>query len=239
MRSNGKAIKTAIKRIQIGFIFVISCTPLLAVAEMSTVPIPSGVKSVLVGEKIIQNGLPLEIQGFNSALTPEAIVNFYKSEWAQGVQADQPGYIENNFSDWLVISRLEGNKNTLIQVKKSVNGGSEGFISVSEPFATKKPNKLARTFPKMGGSQLISTTESDDIGKTATTLIFQNTFSVKSNVNYYKSNMQSKGWSLNYAVNQGANATLLFAKGNAQCDIAINKNDAGQTTIFANIVSSQ
>jgi len=218
-------------------IIILSYIPLVALASGSQVPVPSGVKLVWVADNIIQNGLPLEVQSFHSTLSPEAILSFYQSEWAQSSQPDQPGYIENNVSDWRVISRLEGNKNTVIQVKESVNGGAEGFISVSEPFATKKPNKIAKNFPKMGGSDLISVTESVDSGKGATTIIFQNTFSVASNLEYYKSSMASKGWSLNHSVDQGATAIMLFARKGAKCEIAISKVGSGRTTIFANVVT--
>lgn len=208
-----------------------------SLANAASIPAPIGTKLVWVAEKIIQNGLPLEIHSFNSELTNEGVLDFYRSEWAQSSHPEQPGYIENNVGEWRVISRLEGNKNTVVQVKNSAAGGAEGFISVSEPFATKRENKLAKNFPKMGGSKLISVTESDDSGKNATTIIYQNNFSVVSNFEYYKSAMGLSGWSLSHSFSQADTATLLFARQDAQSEVVISKGDSERVTIFANITT--
>lgn len=216
---------------------IILCLSNSVFAESWNVPVPDGVKSVWVGENMIQNGVPVKVQSFSTDMPASQIISFYKNEWAQAVESGQPGFIENQVGDWSVISRLENKTNTVIQVKKGSNGGTEGFISVSEPFATPRLSKIMKQFPKMGGTDLISATESKDFDKKATTMIFQNSFSVESNVSYYKSNMHSSGWTLNHSSAQDGTAIMLFSKKNIKSEIAINKSGSGRTTIFANVVT--
>ena len=206
-------------------------------AEYGAIPMPESMHSVWVGQDIVQNGIPMQIQSFTYGGSVENLLAYYKNQWENTGQSDIPGFVEQEVGGWAIISHLENTTNTVVQAKSSDDGGAEGYISQATLGAKSDVKEIIRDFPKMSGSDVISATESSDSNREATTLIFSNHFSVESNTVFYKSKMKALGWSYVHGAEQGKTSILLFNGEGTQTEIAISKNENGMTIIFANVVN--
>jgi hypothetical protein len=151
-------------------------------------------------------------------------------------QKNVPDYIEKQVGEWQVLSKMEGSSSVVVQVKPGQKAKTEGFISVSDLSAKTNISEYGSSFPRIAESDLISSTDSVDDGRLATTLIIRNNYSVDDNSQYYRSHMDVQGWTFLRGGIQSNVSMLHFAKSDQQCEIAISKADDGKTVIFANIV---
>ena len=223
-------------------LIVILCCTLSSFAwgfDISRVAEPPEAKTVYVGD-VVQNGIPMQMKQFSSSLTTGEVLSYYRINWADNtkVKENVPAFIEKEAGDWSIISKLEGNYSVVVQVKTQQSGGSEGVISVSNLTRPPGISELSKKFPKLGGTQLISSTESRDGGKHATTLILVNEFSVDSNDAFYRSRMTAEGWRLVRGGVRDGTATMLFNKQGQQCEMAVSEGERGDSVIIANIVAA-
>lgn len=200
--------------------------------------LPPGMRASWVAENIEQNGVPIQIQKLTSGASVNDVLAFYRAQWSESTDPEVPGYVENQVSEWKTISQLENNQQTVIQVKARPGGGTEGFASRIDIRSSPGTNRVTRNFPRKSGTQLISSTESKDGAKSATTILMMNTFSVSSNADFYRSKMRARGWKLVHAVNPVGLSTMLFNRSKKSCEIAISKN-RGKTIIMANILTTR
>lgn len=205
-------------------------------AQSERVPMPAGMKAVWVGDNLRHNGHAVQIQSFTYDNSVDSLLSFYRQQWQSESGFDAaPGYVENTVGDWHIISQLKDGKNTVVQIRTNPEGMAEGHISVADIHDVQESSHVNR-FPKMSGTELISSTESQDLNKNATTLILQNGFSVDDNLRFYGSRLPNLGWTLQKKMQQEGVGILLFHGKKAQLDMAISKNDSGKTVIIANIV---
>ena len=203
---------------------------------VEALPVADTMQTQWVGEQMVHNGFPMQIQSFSSKGSAESILAFYRSEWAKPLGKDIPGFVENSIGEWQVISRLEGNENIVIQVKSDPAGGSEGFISTMETVSSVKKDIVLEDFPQLSGSEMISNTSSVDNGKNANTIILRNRSSVISNRDFYRSRLISLGYK---NVHEGENdgGDILFFNGKkANIELVITASGDGETIVFANVV---
>jgi len=212
---------------------------LLWALDISEVANPPEAKTVFVGD-VIQNGVPMQMKQFSSSLAVEELLAFYKNNWADNTRTKRkmPAFIEKEAGVWKILSKLEEDFNIVVQVKAKQGHGSEGFISVSDLTRPPGISQLSKDFPRLGGTQLVSSTESRDGGKKATTLVLTNEYSVDSNDAFYRSKMTAEGWKLVRGDIRNGAATMLFNKQDQQCELAVSKGDRGDSVIFANIVEA-
>jgi hypothetical protein len=187
---------------------------------------------------VIQNGLPIQMKQFDAATSPGELLDFYKRRWSdtRNYQDNTPEYIQKKVGEWWVLSKMEGNNSVVVQVKESNINHSSGFISVSDLSKPQKISTKAADFPRLGSSELLSSTESIDNGKYATTIILINDHSVSDNEEYYKANMSNKGWVRTNSQSKENVSTIYFSKNSQHCEIALAESEDGKTVIFANIV---
>ncbi len=203
------------------------------------VAVPEGAAVTWVAPEIEQSGIPLQIQQLKSGQSVEQVLNFYRTEWADAGNGDSPGFIEKAVGEWNVISRLDGGTNIVIQVKAAADGSTEGFLSVADVTGAAKESEISQDFPRLSGSELISSTASRDPGKSATTLILRNRFSVSSNTSFYQSRMPSKGWQQVHAVRAQGADILLFNKNGNSLEVAVTQDSDGITVVLANFVVNE
>lgn len=193
---------------------------------------PAGAQVQWVGEDITHNGYPMQILNLKSKSGVDSILSFYRNKWAEPVAQDAPGFIENAIGEWRVISRLEGGINTVIQVKNLKSGGTEGLISIMEL----TPVSGGRDFPSLNGTELISKTESKDLGKKAITTIYKNGFSIGANKDFYISTLKNQGYALVHnTLNSGVVVMFFTAKG-AHIEVSISQYAENETIVVANKV---
>ncbi len=165
--------------------------------DISNVAEPPKSNTVFVGE-VLQNGFPVQIKQFYSKLRPVEILSYYKHRWLDNrkTQKNVPNVIERKVAEWTVLSKQKGLYNIVIQVKKDGHAGTEGLISILKIVPSQKTGSMVKIFPRLGGTTLISSTESKDGSKHAMTLILKNSYSVNSNDAFYRAKMEAEEWGL-------------------------------------------
>ncbi|MCU7876930.1 MAG: hypothetical protein KZQ84_09040 [Candidatus Thiodiazotropha sp. (ex Lucinoma borealis)] len=199
---------------------------------------PLDARVTYVGD-VIQNGLPMQMKQFSVDYTAAELMAFYKQRWSDTAhhQENIPDYIEKNVGEWRILSKVDESSSVVVQVKTANNGASsEGFISVTDLSGRKETNQWLSNFPRLRDSQLISSTESVDKDRSATTLIITNDYSVDENSDYYRSNLDKLGWRYLRGSVRNNVSMLHFAKDGQQCEITVTEADDGKTVIFANVI---
>ncbi len=154
-----------------------------------------------VGNNIEVNGIKSSIRSFHTRKSIERVVEFYRKEWQRPVEKGKPGFMETiDAAPWYIISRIEDGylMTVQVQVKQNDQSGSWGYLSTS-PLTKASPSdveKIGKNLPKMRGSHVLTETRSNDPGKKARTAIITNTYSVPSNVSFYRNHFRGKGWTL-------------------------------------------
>ncbi|MCG7983451.1 MAG: hypothetical protein JAY90_11985 [Candidatus Thiodiazotropha lotti] len=200
---------------------------------------PPGANVIHVGD-LIQNGLPLQIKQFTVKNSIIEVFAFYKQRWSDTRNYDEnvPNYIEKQVGEWHILSKMHKHYSVVVQAKTADSNITEGFISVSDLSQKTEDSQLTLSFPKLIDSKLLSTTESTDSGRRATTLMIINNHSIEDNNRFYRSSMDEQGWSYKRGSIRDNVAMLHFAKQTQQCEIAITQGDDGKTVIFVNVVES-
>ncbi|MCU7841057.1 MAG: hypothetical protein KZQ94_16965 [Candidatus Thiodiazotropha sp. (ex Troendleina suluensis)] len=199
---------------------------------------PPGARVTYVGD-VIQNGLPMQMKQFSADYTMAELLGFYKQRWSDAAHSQEniPAYIEKKVGEWQILSKVDESSSVVVQVKIANDGvSSEGYISVTDLSKKKETNQWLSNFPRPRDSQLISSTESVDKGRSATTLIIVNNFSVDENSEYYRSNMDALGWNYQRGGVKNNISMLHFFKDRQQCEITVTEADDGKTVIFANLI---
>jgi hypothetical protein len=219
------------------FIIIISKCYAYDIAKVET---PPDANVSYVGD-VVQNGIPLQIKQFRVQMSSSEVLGFYKQRWSdtRNYKENTPAYIEKKVDSWTVLSKMEESSSVVVQIQESTSGESFGFISVSDISRAKKISETTTKFPRLNGSELVSSTESLDNGKLATTIILVNNHSINENSEYYKMSMVNNGWvSTNKRITDNE-ATIYYSKQNQYCEIALVASKDGKTVIFANIVEPE
>tara|TARA_R110001592_G_C13189889_1_gene752291 strand:+ start:3749 stop:4438 length:690 start_codon:yes stop_codon:yes gene_type:complete len=157
-------------------------------------PIPKNERAVIVGNQIAVNGLTMKIMEMTSKSTVSDIIEFYKKAWEVPVKKDAPGYIVNEVNPYTIISRAEKDFLMTIQVKKHEKKGSYSLLAISNVQNERVVSILGKGFPKMNTTEVLSDIKSQDIYQEGRTLIMENSFSVQSNINFYRDYYLKRGW---------------------------------------------
>lgn len=189
-----------------------------------------------VADNVLQNGIPMQVKTFRSSASLEAVMNHYRQDWTENGGTA----IENRLGEWFVIGRREGDYYVTIQVRETGKSESEGFIAVNDLSALLDERaSLEDTFPRMGGSQVVSKTVSSDLGRNATTLIFENSYTANANASFYVGELKSTGWSLRTRFQRPEAGydtyTLYFERASEGCFITVADTGSGKTYIAVNL----
>ena len=190
-----------------------------------------------VGKHIVQNGMPMQILQLQSSLPQAELLRFYRQEWEAFHKPGERSSITRDVGEWRMLSTLVDAHHVVLQLKRE---GSQltGFLS-STPLDTRtEQSSITTQFPRQSGSQLISSTESNDGGVKATTLILQNRYSLRDSHNFYKTALQREGWKLARSNVARGTAVMLFDSPSGSLQLAMRR-DKDKTFIFANLRSEE
>jgi hypothetical protein len=202
------------------------------------VPAPPRATVESVAADLTYNGVPMRVQHFNSKVSAQEILAYYRGHWGRGELKP----VENKVNGWQTIGMPAGPFYMTVQVKDSKSGGSEGMIGVSSTSSLMEVPKV-ENFAKLGGTQVVSVVESRDIGRSNKQIVLSNGHSVAANARFYDSELAFSGWkklqdntSARGSVNEQGYLAM-YQKGKEQIDIAINRSPNGVTTaILANLI---
>lgn len=184
-------------------------------------------------EKMVLNGVAIDIRQFISEQSVDAVLQFYREHWPAGSE-DKPGYTETDILEpWQIISRVEDGYLMTVQVMDNGDRGSSGLLAISQlPDPNKLPD-LGKDFPKLRGSHVMNDIHSNDIGKQGRTLQIANRYSVEHNANYYRNHYMSNGWGtdMDQTVSGGDTQSLRFSSNNKSVTIVIHKTGEGSLIV--------
>lgn len=193
-----------------------------------------------VGKDMKLNGVPLRIQHFESSLSPDEVLTFYRSHW--GSQQDKKS-VENKQGSYNVIGKRDGDYYLTVEVKAGKTTASEGLLNVSRLPGVDKPDMSPGDLPMNSGSKVLWVMDSNDAGKTSKQVTLYNRDSVQSNALYYDHALQSRGWvkrqDSRAKDTPDENNLLSYAKGGQEWTLEIvHKRGSQATLVVSNLVGS-
>lgn len=214
------------------------CAPFARAESWPQVEAPPNANVQWVGDNIVQNGVPMQIKAFSTENGVADVIGFYRSRWA----SDAAPPAVNSLGDWQIIGRQQGDFYITVQARTG-NDATEGFIGISRLPGATKPGPRS-DFPRLGGTDLVSSTDSVDGTKSASTIVMENNFSIESNVSFYESNLPSDGWTLLQSKRAEPSRSgtdghsLYFNRRKQSCHIVISPANNGATLLVVNVVSN-
>ena len=200
-------------------------------------PTPPNSNITVISDKMVVNGIPMNIKLFASKESAGEILDYYRRVWPEGTKK-QPGYTETGaLAPWRILTRVEDGYLMTVQVKPAENNkGSSGYLAISKLPQPDKAPDLGKDFPKMRGTHVVNDIQSKDLAKRGRTIMMMNQASVNTNANFYKNYYENLGWAseMDKTVSGGQTHSLRFRDGNQSVSIVIH---AGQrTSITAQII---
>lgn len=201
--------------------------------------VPAGAKVQMIVPDMKSNGVRQTIKAFNSNLSVSEVLSFYRNLWAPLASPDRPGSLEQTLEEWRLISTVDGECFTTVQVKAD-SKGSYAMVSVlKKPDLSARQEKLGAGFPILPGSRVINDMDYADGVRNARTIILSNRSDMAANVAFYKNEFTSRGW---VAVMEGQpevdgqpTHVMLLKKGLEETSIVITRT-GGQVQVVANVV---
>lgn len=205
--------------------------------ELQDLQAPPGVRLSWVGKRIVQNGMPMQIVQLQSHQPVAEVLRFYREDWRHYHKPGERATVTNTSGDWQILSTLVDEHNVVVQLRREA-GQTVGFLSSTPLDTPTRQNAIARHFPRQGGTKLLSSTESNDSGAKATTMIFQNHHSLQANRAFYQDSLQRNGWTLSRSTVVRGTAVMLFGRSSGSLELAMRRENE-TTTIFANVRGEQ
>ncbi|GMR08487.1 MAG: hypothetical protein BMS9Abin26_1492 [Gammaproteobacteria bacterium] len=208
------------------------------VNAMPRFPAPPRSTVSWVAEDVVLNTMPMSVRKFKSGDGVEAVRGFYRRLWKTPVGEGLPGFIEQDFQDWKMISRFDKGFIMVVQAMPDLGGGSWGYLGISQLDKIKDKVVLGKNVPKMNGSKVISDIKHNDTFRKANTVTLQNKFSVSSNASFYKNHYLGRGWdvAMNGPAANDTTRAMVFKKGRDEVSLTIIKTDKG-SQIVMNVVN--
>jgi hypothetical protein len=122
------------------------------------VPDPPRAKVEWVARDVRVNGLPSQIERFESELSVDEVLEFYRARWSRS-RIGSPQ--ENKVGPWQSVSTLQGSYQLAVQVRPRTPQGSEGLISVAN-FGDMKRDFVPADWPRWRDLKVTQVTESVD-----------------------------------------------------------------------------
>lgn len=205
--------------------------------DLQELRVPPETRLSWVGKRIEQNGMPMQIVQLQSSLPLAEVLRFYREDWRNYHKPGARATVSRPVGEWQMLSTLVDEHNVVVQLKREA-GQTTGFLSATPLDTPTRQNAIARHFPRQGGALLVSSTESNDGGAKATTLILQNNYSLRANQVFYETSLQKNGWTLSRSSVVDGTAVMLFGRSSGSLELAMRRaNDT--TMIFANVYGEE
>lgn len=191
-------------------------TPVAAAPDWPQVALPPGVESYSMGEKMSMDGLPMRIQGFESATSPEQTADWFRKHMERPL-------VENKVGDKLVLGRARGNYYITVQLG-AAGRGTRGVVAVSDLAAGVAQRAASRAASERvlarlpAGTQVLSALTSTDQGRSASFLALANSYSEDVNRQRVRDMLREDGMELERearAADAGAEALAALPAGTA------------------------
>lgn len=154
-------------------------------------PMPPRAQVQWVGDSMRINGIPTRILRFESSVSREEIVEFYRAHWAAA--PDMPPPAVNEVDDAIVVGQGHGPYFMTAKVRSRGREGSEGLLSVAR-IKGHKAKLDAGEITVMPNAKILSVVESDDPGRTSRQIVTLAPAGVESVRRFYDTALKQRGW---------------------------------------------
>lgn len=189
------------------------------------------------------NGLPTRIRKFESELSADQVLNFYRQQW-KTAKIGEPQQTQSG--SWIALSTLNGGVQTTVQVKArgtEVRQGSEGMLSMMD-FGRAKSDFIPVEIPQFAQKDVTQVTESVDGPKRSRLVNIVSAETLESATRRWRSEWLRRGWRL--AFESPANAPQAksqwlasFDKERSSVDVVISyQADKAQSYITVNLIDA-
>lgn len=210
------------------------------------IPEPPKAKVEWVSDDMRLNGIPMQVQRFESTASKEEVVAHYVAYWRTAQVPAKPGEtvaaVTPHGLDTLV-ARTHGPFYSMVKVRSAGPGRSEGTISTSQLLGT-EPTLDTSGVPSPGGAKPVNVVESIDNGKRNKQVLFFSRDSLTSVAGFYQQSLRAAGWTLlqeqSAAKASGVQPAIvrMYSRKQQQLDIALGVDESnGLTLINANLVT--
>jgi hypothetical protein len=201
----------------------------IAAAEIDF-PAPRGAKLIVVGEGMVLNGVTMSSWELTSNERPAAVLDFYRAAWAEG-EDGKPGFTEMPLGEWTLLTRVDESEGKVytVQVQPGAVGGSYALLGVSNLLETEPTPavRLGSDIPKMAGSTVQNDLVAQDLGVRSRTVMLDNAYSVKQNVDFYLEHFESDGWVIETGslIENNGTGAIMASSGNQRWNMTFVPRD--------------
>ena len=219
-----------------------TCIALLAPPAFAwpTVDDPPRSTTEWIAPEIRVNGLPSRILSFESELTPQEILAFYRERWKH--LTGGKGTRESTAGDWQVIAALQNTHQIVVQVRPRAPQGSDGVISMAD-FGAAKQDYIPAALPRFSDVSIVHVTDAVDGPKRSQVVTMVSDDSFDLNVRRWRDEWQRRGYTLTSEklapASEAARGWIAaFDKPPHSIDMTIGRDDQHRTThLVVNLVS--
>jgi hypothetical protein len=193
-----------------------------------------------VAPEIRVNGLLARILRFESELTPQEILAFYRELWKH--LTGGKGTRESTAGDWQVIAALQNNYQIVVQVRPRAPQGSDGLISMAD-FGAAKHDYIPAALPQFSDVSIVHVTDAVDGSKRSQVVTMVSDQSFDLNLRRWRDEWQRRGYALtSEKLAPASEATrgwiAAFDKHPHSIDMTIGRDDEHRVThIVVNLIS--
>jgi hypothetical protein len=204
-----------------------------SIETLNKVPVPPGTQLGLVGAESVHNGSSVSIATYESTLSLNDTLAFYDNVWPNELNSTLPGRLESVTGDWLLISRLRDDVNTVIQLNVNETSRSTGFLSV---MAVNSSARQTSAIQNHGAYRELSRTHSEDGSSSSTLTVLQSNQSISSFIHSLLRLRMDAGWQLSSQKQYASSHIVLMNRQSQRLEMVISEDSPGTVLAVVNEV---
>lgn len=195
------------------------------------IPLPPGADSAVVARDLLQNGYRVSIATLEPSASIDDTLTFYRERWAEPVVErsgnEIPGHLESTAGDWSILSRLDGKRNLVVQLREGENE-IEGLVSILE---LEQHDAPVGTPPLPPGGEIVSTTSAMDMGLDSTTTLVSSRSGPGSVAAFYRDRLARDGWQIVSDSDHNGPIVLLLERSGGRMELVSADSQHGSLTV--------
>lgn len=149
-----------------------------------------------VARDLVVDGLPSRIEHFDSELSADEVLTYYRARWARSARGEARAV---SAGGWRGLSTLDGRFQLVVQVRDKTPHGSEGMLSVANLSAFRK-SPLPANWPRWSDVKTTQVTESSDGPKRSLLVAMVSTQGLDLNVRRWRDEWIRRGYGLAHEI---------------------------------------
>lgn len=202
------------------------------------IPLPQGASIEWVSNDVSHNGTELVIARYESPLSHQETIEFYRHVWPGDKNASMPAFIKTEIENWLLISRLSEGVNTVLQIDSSNSSQSTGFISSVD---VNRPVTATTSTNTLPGIELLSHTSSNDEKSKSSVSVYQSGRSLETFSELMMSKFHEEGWRIVHLRPLSESKIVSFRKSDwgklKRLEMVVSKRASGGSLAVVNEVT--